>query len=74
MDGNKGIRKAVEEVLGTHALIQRCQWHKRENVLEHLPKGEKLPSEDAYRRPTRNLPMKVPRSPRKGREGTLPCK
>jgi putative transposase len=41
MDGSKGIRKAVEEVFGAYALIQRCQWHKRENVLDYLPKGRK---------------------------------
>lgn len=39
MDGSKGIRKAVEEVFGSYALIQRCQWHKRENVINYLPKG-----------------------------------
>jgi transposase-like protein len=41
MDGSKGIRKAVEEVFGTYVLIQRCQWHKRENVVGYLPKGRK---------------------------------
>jgi putative transposase len=41
MDGSKGIRKAVEEVFGSSALIQRCQWHKRENVVDYLPKGRK---------------------------------
>jgi len=29
MDGSKGIRRAVEEVFGSYALIQRCQWHKK---------------------------------------------
>lgn len=38
MDGSRGIRKAVEDVLGRSALVQRCQWHKRENVLRYLPK------------------------------------
>jgi transposase-like protein len=37
MDGSKGIRKAVEELFGRYALIQRCQWHKRENVVDYLP-------------------------------------
>jgi putative transposase len=40
IDGSKGIAKAVSEVFGNDALIQRCQWHKRENVLSYLPKGE----------------------------------
>jgi transposase-like protein len=39
LDGSKGIRKAVEEVFGRYSLIQRCQWHKRENVVSYLPKG-----------------------------------
>jgi putative transposase len=37
IDGGKGIRRALDEVLGTRALIQRCQLHKRRNVLDHLP-------------------------------------
>ena len=32
-DGSKGIRKAVEEVFGQKAAIQRCQWHKRRDGL-----------------------------------------
>lgn len=56
MDGSKGIRKAVEEVFGRYPLIQRCQWHKRENVVSYLPKGRqntfrKLPQR-AYEEPT----------------------
>ena len=34
-DGSKGLRKAVNEVFGRGALIQRCQWHKRENVVSY---------------------------------------
>ena len=41
MDGSKGIRKAVEEIFGSSALIQRCQWHKRENVVDYLPKSQR---------------------------------
>src|SRR4051794_10103467 len=36
IDGGKGIHKAVEETFGHHAVIQRCQWHKRENVVSYL--------------------------------------
>ena len=32
IDGAKGIAKGVREVFGDAVLIQRCQWHKRENV------------------------------------------
>ncbi|HIC92101.1 MAG TPA: hypothetical protein EYP21_08620 [Syntrophaceae bacterium] len=39
MEGSKGIRKAAEQVFGRCTLIQRCQLHKRENVISYLPKG-----------------------------------
>ena len=38
IDGGKGIYKGIQEVLGEYALIARCQWHKRENVLSYLAK------------------------------------
>ena len=38
IDGAKGFRKAVTEVFGVHGVVQRCQWHKRENILKYLPK------------------------------------
>ena len=37
IDGGKALRKAVVQTFGATALIQRCQEHKRRNVLEHLP-------------------------------------
>ena len=37
VDGGKGIRKALDDVLGDLALIQRCQVHKLRNVQAHLP-------------------------------------
>jgi putative transposase len=37
LDGGKGLRAGVEEVFGERAVIQRCQWHKRENVVSYLP-------------------------------------
>ncbi len=33
-----GLRRALRDVLGDQALIQRCQVHKLRNVTEHLPK------------------------------------
>ena len=39
IDGAKGLRKAVKDVFGELSLVQRCQWHKRENVVGYLPKG-----------------------------------
>ena len=56
IDGSKGLRKAVYEALGSKVLVQRCQWHKRENVIGYLPKGmqgamrRKL--QEAYEEPT----------------------
>jgi transposase-like protein len=38
IDGGKALRKAIVECFGATALIQRCQEHKRRNVIEHLPK------------------------------------
>jgi len=37
IDGSKGLRKGIEEIFGDKAFFQRCQWHKRENVVSHLP-------------------------------------
>jgi hypothetical protein len=39
LDGFDGAlaRKAIVQTFGATALIQRCQEHKRRNVLEHLP-------------------------------------
>lgn len=39
IDGGKGLRKALHDVLGDRAVIQRCTVHKRRNVREHLPKS-----------------------------------
>lgn len=38
IDGAKGIRKAINEVFGIYGIVQRCQWHKRENIVAYLPK------------------------------------
>lgn len=38
IDGAKGLRKAISEVFGIYGIVQRCQWHKRENVVAYLPK------------------------------------
>ncbi len=39
VDGGKGIRKALDDVLGDLAVIQRCQVHKLRNLHSHLPKN-----------------------------------
>lgn len=40
LDGAKGLRAAVRDVFGDDVPVQRCQWHKRENVVSYLAKGE----------------------------------
>jgi len=40
LDGGKGLRSAVKKVFRDRALVQRCQWHKRENVVSYLAKIE----------------------------------
>lgn len=37
IDGGKALRKAIVECFGAAAIVQRCQEHKRRNVLDHLP-------------------------------------
>src|SRR5215472_12755207 len=37
IDGAKALHKAVMEVFGARALIQRCREHKKRNVSEALP-------------------------------------
>ena len=46
VDGGKGLYKGIKEVMGGKAVIQRCQWHKRENVVSYLDKA----SQDVFRR------------------------
>jgi len=42
IDGGKGLRAAVRKVFAKHALVQRCMWHKRENVVSHLPQRDQI--------------------------------
>jgi len=37
LDGAKALHAAVSKVAGAAALVQRCQLHKKRNVLDHLP-------------------------------------
>jgi len=41
IDGGKGIRKAIDDVFGDLAVVQRCQLHKRRNLKDHLPKSRR---------------------------------
>jgi transposase-like protein len=37
LDGSKALRSAVAKMFGADVAVQRCQQHKRRNVLKHLP-------------------------------------
>lgn len=56
IDGGKGLRAAVNKAFHHRVVIQRCTWHKRENVVGYLPKGEQAAMrkrlQRAYDRPT----------------------
>ncbi len=56
IDGAKGLRAALLAAFPGHVLIQRCQWHKRENVVSYLAKAEqkywRARLQKAYQRPT----------------------
>ena len=56
IDGSKGIHRAVEEVFGPYAVIQRCQWHKRENIVSYLSNADaeqyRRKINQAYRQPS----------------------
>jgi putative transposase len=67
IDGGKGLRRALQDVFGDVAVIQRCQVHKRRNLQALLPPGRqayvraalgrayRAASADAARRQLRRL-------------------
>ena len=56
MDGGKGLRAGARRVFGADTPVQRCQWHKRENVVAYLPKAQQAlwrgKLQQAYAQPT----------------------
>lgn len=56
IDGSKGLRSAINQVFKGRAVIGRCQWHKRENVVSYMPRSEqgywRKKLQRAYQRPT----------------------
>jgi transposase-like protein len=56
IDGSKGLKAGAEAAFRGQVLIQRCQWHKRENVVSYLPRKEQTywrgRLQRAYERPT----------------------
>jgi len=63
IDGSKGLRAAVRKVFHDKAIIQRCQWHKRENVISYLPKSQqkawRKKLQRAYEQPTYEAALKA---------------
>ena len=55
LDGGKGLRSAVRKAFRDRALVHRCQWHKRENVVSYPAKTEQASwrqrLQRAYNRP-----------------------
>jgi putative transposase len=41
IDGSKALRRAISDVFGAHALVQRCHRHKERNVIELLPERDR---------------------------------
>lgn len=50
IDGGKGLRKALGDVLGDAAVIQRCQLHKGRNLAALVPKARQVYVRAALRR------------------------
>lgn len=42
VDGSKGIIRAIENKFQEYAFIQRCLWHKQENVVSYLNDSQKI--------------------------------
>jgi hypothetical protein len=54
IDGAKGLLAAATRMFEGVCLTQRCQWHKRENVVWYRPwgrTGRLAPAAEAYGRP-----------------------
>ncbi len=56
IDGGKGLYKGIKQVMADRAIIQRCQWHKRENIVKYLGEEKKVALrrrlQAAYEQPT----------------------
>jgi putative transposase len=67
LDGSKALRKAVRDVFGDVALVQRCQVHKMRNILDHLPERQRTwaegdPAARLSQHRRRDSPSSAPRS------------
>ena len=50
LDGGKGLRAAVRKAFRDQALVHRCQWPKRENVVSYLAKTEQASWRQRFQR------------------------
>ena len=50
IDGGKALRRAIGDVFGDCAVVQRCQMHKTRNVEDHLPEGKRAAIRRALRK------------------------
>ena len=57
--GGKGIAKAIRDVFGKRALLQRCQVHKMRNVADHLPQARRAQVLGQMREAYRNRSAKT---------------
>jgi len=55
VDGSKGLIKGIKNKFKEYAFIQRCQWHKRENIISYLDKAQK----EVYKRRLRSAYQKT---------------
>ena len=62
VDGSKGIIKAIEEKFQEYGFIQRCTWHKEQNVISYLSKHQqeicKIELKKAYKNTSYNDAMR----------------
>lgn len=59
LDGGKALYKGVTGVFGKDSLIQRCQVHKKRNVLFYLPKSEQANTSKALTMAYREFDYKI---------------
>src|SRR5207253_5013711 len=50
IDGSKALRKAIRDVFGELAPVQRCVRHKERNVVDHLPERDRPQVKQRLRR------------------------
>lgn len=56
IDGSKGLYKGIKRIFQGRGVIQRCWWHKQENVVSYLSKPQQVnwrrQIQEAYRNPS----------------------